>query len=188
MIELTAGDVTLVRPHLVGPNDCYWSWTYNPPAVYTYSQYDPKREWNHGISILGGADYTITSPRVTGMWGDGINIDRGPQRITITDMDISCVGRSIISNTGSRDVTVNGGTTRGAFWWTFNIEPFNTREVVNYAISDVTVGWSRGQYLYVGGPYFSCKVTNVTLTDVSLTSPSDDVYVAPCVADQVVIK
>lgn len=188
MIEMRAGGVTLNRPRLIGPNGCYWSWPYDPPEVYTYSQYDPKREWNHGISILGGSSYRIVSPSITGMWGDGINIDGTPSQISITDMRIECVGRSIISNTGSTDVTVAGGSVRGAFWWTFNVEPYVTRSVRNYTITDVDVGWSRAQYLYAGGPDFSCLVDNVTLTDVRLTSPSDDVYIAPCVAGEIIIK
>lgn len=185
VILLDQSDVILKSPRIIGPNPCYWEY-FN--TGYKYSQYDPKREWNHAISIMGGENYLIESPNIYAVWGDAINIDRGPSNITINDLKASCVGRSIISNTGSANVTVNRGEVFGAFWWTFNMESFGTRIVRNYKVNNVEIGFSRGESIFAGGPYFNCQVYDVTFSGLLYTTSYSGVNVRDCVKDQIVIK
>lgn len=183
VIELTAGNVVLTDVHIVGPNPCTWTYFGNPEL--TYAQYDPKREWQHGVSILGGSNYRIESLTVENVWGDAVNIDRGPTDITINDLTASCVGRSFVSNTGSERVTITGGNVTGAFWWAFNIEPFGPRRVVDYQVSDVTVGFSRDARVFAGGPDFNCAVERVTFTNLTVLEPDRGTSIAGCVTDAV---
>lgn len=183
VIELTAGNVTLTRPRIVGPNPC--TWTYFGDPQLTYAQYDPKREWQHGISILGGSNYRIESPTVENVWGDALNIDRGPTDITVTNLTARCVGRSFVSNTGSERVTITGGTVTGAFWWAFNIEPFGPRRVADYRVSGVTIGFSRDARVFAGGPDFNCAVERVSFASMTVLAPDRGARIAACVASNV---
>jgi hypothetical protein len=185
VILLETGNVVLRNPKITGPNPCYWTYF---DTGYKYAQYDPKREWNHAISIMGGSTYLIDNPVISNVWGDAINIDRGPSNITINNLKADCVGRSIISNTGSTNVVVNGGRSSGAFWWTFNIEPFGTRVVRDYTVKNFQVGFSRGQAIFSGGPDFNCQVYNVQFSGLTYLTPYREVSIAPCVSSQISIK
>ncbi len=185
VIQLDKGNVTLKNPRITGPNPCYWTYF---QTGYKYSQYDPKREWNHAISILGGSGYLIDNPVLYAVWGDAINIDRGPSNITINNLRASCVGRSIISNTGSTGVRVNGGEVNGAFWWTFNIEPFSSRVVRDYKVNNVRVGFSRGESIFSNGPNFNCQVYDVTFSGLIYTTSYSATNIKECVRSQITIK
>ena len=185
VILLEKSNIQLKNPRITGPNPCYWTYF---QTGYKYSQYDPKREWNHAISIMGGENYLIDNPVLYAVWGDAINIDRGPKNITINNLNATCVGRSIISNTGSTGVRVNGGNVSGAFWWTFNIEPFGSRVVRNYTVSNVYVGFSRGQAIFSGGPDFNCQVYDVTFNGLIYTTSYSEASIQSCVQDEIVIK
>lgn len=179
VILLNKSNVTLTNLKIVGSNPCYWTFT----GGYPYAQYDTKREWNHAISIMGGSGYLIDNPNITSVWGDAINIDRNSQNITINNLKANCVGRSIVSNTGSTNTTINSGESFGAFWWTFNIEPFGDRVVRNYKVNNFKAGWSRGQAVFSGGPDFNCQVFDVVFTNLTLTAPksgSNDFSIASC--------
>lgn len=186
VISLETGNVTINNLRIQGDNPCYWTYF---DTGYRYSQYDTKREWHHAIRIVSGSNYNINNPVIKDVWGDGIDIlGSGPvSNVTIRNADISCVGRSIISNTGSTNVRVLGGKSTGAFWWTFNIEPFGSREVKDYHIENWTVGFSRLSWLFSGGPDFNCKVTNVTVQNITLLVDRG-IDVRSCVANQIVVK
>lgn len=186
VIQLIHGNVTLNSPRIVGPNPCYWIFVDQlGRGEFPYSQYDATKEGHHGITIEGGSNYTIQSPDIEAVWGDAINIDRQPSNIVINNLNVRCVGRSVISNTGSTNVQVNGGSSYGAFWWTFNIEPYNTRFVKNYHVRDFRVGWSRYHYIFAGGPYFSCLVEDVSFNNITFTSYWQGVSIRECVRDQI---
>lgn len=185
VILLENSNIQLKNPRITGPNPCYWEY-FN--TGYKYSQYDPKREWNHAISIMGGENYLIDNPVLYAVWGDAINIDRGPTNITINNLNASCVGRSIISNTGSTGVRVNGGNVYGAFWWTFNIEPFSSRVVRDYVVRDVEVGFSRGQVVFAGGPYFNCQIYDVQFIGLIYSTSYSNTSIQDCVKDQIIFK
>lgn len=182
VILLDKGNVTLKSPRIVGPNPCYWTYF---DTGYKYSQYDPKREWNHAISIMGGSTYLIDNPNITSVWGDAINIDRNSQNITINNLKANCVGRSIVSNTGSTNTTINGGEAYGAFYWTFNIEPFGDRVVRNYKVNNFKVGFSRGQVIFSDGPDFNCQVYDVDFTNLTYTTAYQEKAINSCVASQI---
>lgn len=182
VIQLEQGGNTLRAVRIVGPNPCYWTYF---DTGYRYSQYDPTREWNHGISILGGSGYLIDDPSITAVWGDAIYLGRGPRNVTITNLQASCVGRSIVSNTGSENVRIDGGAAHGAFWWTFNIQPFGTNVVRNYRVNNFRVGWSRMHYIFSGQPDFNCQVYDVAFTNISFTSEWRGVSIDDCVRSQI---
>lgn len=192
IILLDKGNNTLVNVRIQGSNPCHWdvpSWWSNTAALgEKYAQYDPAREFAHGIDIQAGSNYTVTSPSIRDVWGDGINIDgRTTTDIEITNMFVRCVGRSVVSNTGSRNVTITGGEGSGAFYWIFNIEPYNINVVENYKVSGVKVGFSRLVWLFSGGPYFNCnRVINVDMRNNTLlpqaTRPPS---INQCVASQI---
>jgi hypothetical protein len=182
VIEVAADNVTLVSPRIDGPNPCYWDYFGTGDR---YSQYDPKREDNNGISVVSGDGTRVTSPRITNTWGDAIYIGGShPTDVTITDLYARCLGRSAVSNTGSTGVTIDGADVGGSFWWSFNVEPFNTRFVHDYTVSDATIGFSRDASIFAGGPYFSCDVERVRFDRYRFTSQRTTINLAPCVADQ----
>ena len=186
VISLETSNVTLNNPRIQGDNPCYWTYF---DTGYKYSQYDTKREWHHAIRIVSGTNYNINNPVIKDVWGDGIDIlgSGSVSNVTIRNADISCVGRSIISNTGSTNVRVLGGKSTGAFWWTFNVEPFGSREVKDYYIENWTVGFSRLAWVFSGGPDFNCKVSNVDIINTTLTVDRG-IDIRSCVANQFTIK
>lgn len=187
ILVLKNSNITLENPNIVGPNPCYWKYF---DTQYTYSQYDPKLESNHAISITGGSGYVINNPKIRAVWGDAIYLASNSKNITINNLDAACLGRSVISNVGSENVTVNGGKSYGAFWWTFNMEPWGDYVVRNYKVNNFQVGWSRYHAVFAGGPNFNCQVFDADFTNLVLTDPktgaNGDFSVAAC-AD-VVIK
>ena len=78
---------------------------------------------------------------------------------------------------------MNGGKSYGAFWWTFNMEPWGSLFVRNYKINNFTAGWSRGQVVFSGGPDFNCQVFDVDFTNLVVTDPrggTNDFSIAAC--------
>jgi hypothetical protein len=186
VLLLKNSNITVENPYIVGPNPCYWKYF---DTNYTYSQYNPQLENNHAISISGGSGYVITNPKIRNVWGDAIYLAGNSKNITINNLDAACLGRSVISNVGSENVTVNGGKSYGAFWWTFNMEPWGDYVVRNYKVNNFQVGWSRYHAVFAGGPNFNCQVFDVDFTNLVVTDPrggTNDFSIAAC-AD-VVIK
>jgi hypothetical protein len=187
VIRLTADRVTITSPRIVGPNPCYWTYF---DTGYRYSQYVPTREEQHGIAILGGAGHTITDATISNVWGDAIYIGGGhPTDVRIDGLTATCLGRSGVSNTGSSRVTITDANVSGAFWWGFNIEPFNNRYVHDYTVTRATIGFTRDAPIFAGGPYFSCDVQRVAFTGVTYTAAIRSTpSIAACVAEHVTIK
>jgi len=180
VIEVSADGVTLNSPRIDGPNPCHWNFFGSGDL---YSRYDPGREDNNGISVTRGNGTRILSPRITNTWGDAIYIGGGhPTNVTITNLYARCLGRSAVSNTGSTGVTIDGADVGGAFWWSFNIEPFNTRFVHDYTVRSATIGFSRDAAIFAGGPHFSCDVQRVRFDRYRFTTQRTTISVAPCVA------
>lgn len=165
ILVLKNSNITLENPYIIGPNPCYWTYF---DTGFMYSQYNPQLENNHAISIEGGSGYTITNPRIRAVWGDGIYLAGNSKNITVSNLDVACVGRSIVSNVGSENVTINGGRSYGAFWWTFNIEPWGSLVVRNYKVNNFTAGWSRYHVVFSGGPDFNCQVYGVEFIDLTI--------------------
>lgn len=182
VISLTNSNITINNATIQGPNPCFWQ--YNG---WTYAQYDPQREWNHAISITKGSNYQINRVNIRDVWGDGIYIAGGVAHVTVNNFDISCTGRTAVSNVGSDQVTLENGSTSGAFWWSFNIEPTGNSTVSNYLVRNVSIGFSRAENIFVGGPYFSCRVQNVRFQNIVLGGLKE-VSVAACVKDQVTVN
>ena len=187
VIRVTADRVTITAPRIVGPNPCYWTYF---DTGYRYPRYDPTREEQHGIAILGGTGHRVTDATILNTWGDAIYIGGGhPTDVRIVGLTATCLGRSGVSNTGSSNVTILDANVSGAFWWGFNIEPFNDRYVHDYTVTRATIGFARDAPIFAGGPYFSCDVrraafTGVTYTAAIRSTPS----IAGCVTDHITVK
>lgn len=196
-IDISNNDVTITNLRVRGSNPCYWTNTiaYNPNSIgETYSQWSAEKdssgvryEEHAALYIRGGAEnITVNGLEAYDVWGDGVTIFGGKD-INISNLHAKCVGRSALSNVEGENVTVDGGSVSGAFWWGVNIEPFGSKVVRNMAVKNFTFGYSRVEWLFVSGPNFNCEVYNVDIYDVTLlptsTRPSK---VNGCVASEVV--
>ncbi len=189
-IMMEQSGVTIRNARITGTNPCYWTntLTYNPASVgQKYSQWAAASEEQAAFYVKNKAgNIVIENAVVRDVWGDGVTLLDAGSNITITNMDARCLGRSGISNVSSDRVTVTGGKVSGAFWWALNVEPFSARVVSNYRVSGMEIGYSRDSWLFVGGPYFNCSVTNVDVRGNTLLSTSTrPARVASCVSGQV---
>ena len=189
-IMMEQSGVTIRNARITGTNPCWWTNTlpYNPASIgQTYSQWAAASEEQAAFYVKNKAgNIVIENAVVRDVWGDGVTLLDAGSNITITNLDARCLGRSGISNVSSDRVTVTGGKVSGAFWWALNIEPFSTRAVSNYRVSGMEIGFTRNYWLFVGGPYFNCNVTNVDATgNILLPTSSRPPQIAACVATQV---
>ena len=154
--------------------------------------YSSSIEAQHGLEISGGINITINSGNIKNMPGDGIYISKKASNINIDNVSIQCTGRSSISNTDSSKVTVNNGSFSSAGLWIFNIEPVNANDqvqsVTDYLIDHPVIGYSVSSWLFTGGPYYSCLVTNLIINKPIFSIVPVSPSIAPCVASQVVIN
>lgn len=166
------------------------------PAHYVHIDvgYSPKYESQHGIAFYGSDNITVNGGYIYGMSGDGIYFQDAPNgvtndHITINNVSTECTGRNSISNTGSSNVTINGGTFKQSGYWIMNIEPFITHSVKNYLIDQPTIGFSNFAWLFSSGPDFSCKVTNVVINKPTFSGASTKpIVINPCVAGQITVE
>lgn len=114
--------------------------------------YDATKEAQHGIEIDGGANITLNGGNIAQMPGDGIYIDGQTNVANISNMDISCVARTSITNLGSNNVTVTGGAYGPSTWWNFNVE-LQGGTVTHYHINNPTLRYSTRQWLYAACPF-----------------------------------
>lgn len=189
-IMMEQSGVTIRNARITGTNPCYWtnSLPYNPASVgQMYSQYDSAAEEQAAFYVQNKAgNILIENAVVRNTWGDGVTLLDAGSNIQIKNLDAKCLGRSGISNVGSDRVTVTGGKISGAFWWALNVEPFSTRAVSNYRVSGMEIGFTRNYWLFVGGPYFNCQVTNVNATGNTLLATSTrPPSIASCAVSQV---
>lgn len=175
-IDVSQPNVTINHLRVQSTNVCYWTNTlpYNPASVgEMYAQYNPRREEQAALYTRDGADnFTINGLEANDVWGDGITFFGG-NHISARNVNVRCAGRSGISNVKSTNVEVVGGNISGAFWWGLNIEPFGDNTVSNYRVHGITLGYTRYQWLFAGGPNFNCKVYNVDATGNTLLPTSN---------------
>lgn len=178
-IEISAPNITINNMRVTASNPCFWvnSFPYTPPNPAAigemYSQYDPKRENQHGLAVRSGADnLKVNGLTVSDVWGDGVYVGGG-NNIVLNNVNVRCAGRSGISNVNSSNVTVDGGSISGVFWWGLNIEPSGTSQSVSdYRVKNMRFGFSRDAWLFSGGPHFNCKVFRVDVTGNVLLPPA----------------
>lgn len=195
---LNSTNITINNLQIEGPNIKVCDFLYIPPPptgpmdltdqtpYWILEGYDRNYESQHGVEIYGGSGITINGGNVYGMSGDGIYIAGQAQNISIKNVSTLCTGRSSISNVGSSNVTVTGGSFKRSGYWIFNVEPDVTSSVSNYLIDRPTVGHSNFRWFFSSGPYYSCLVTNVIvykpiLQDVNPNPP----LTAECAQNQV---
>lgn len=189
-IMMEQSGVTIRNARITGTNPCYWTnnIAYNPASIgEKYSQWAATSEEQAAFYVKNKAgNIVIENAVVRDVWGDGVTLLDAGSNIAITNMDARCLGRSGVSNVSSDRVTVTGGKISGAFWWALNIEPFSTRAVSNYRVSGVEIGYTRNYWLFAGGPYFNCQVTNVDATgNILLPTSSRPPQIASCVSSEV---
>ena len=189
VIELTHGDITILDPVIEGPNTGRYEF-----RGETYAQegtgiggVDPNMEESGGFYFSGGSNYYIRNPRISSVWGDGITIIGGASNIVIDNPAIWYVGRSLVSNLDSTNVTINDGEGGGAFWWGFNMEPVGSRVVQTYRVNGFDLYWNRYDQVFADGPYFNCQVYDVII-DVDWRSDWQGVRIDPCVAGEVTVR
>lgn len=195
---LNSTGITINNLQVEGPNINVCDFLYTPPPptgptdltnqtpYWVAEGYDPKYEAQHGIEIYGGSGITINGGNIYGMSGDGIYIAGQTQNVTIKNVSTLCTGRSSISNVGSSNVTVTGGSFKRSGYWIFNVEPDNSASVANYLIDGPIVGHSNFRWFFSSGPYYSCLVTNVTVNKPVLQNANPNApLTAACAKDQV---
>ena len=171
LIKLTgASNVTIRGLHLTAAAPCTVDHSLDTFGLTALRvEYDPLHETQHGISIDGGATrVTLDAVTVSNVQGDGIYLATSASDVTITNTNVACTGRGSVTNVGASNVAVTGGSFSGAGMWTFNIEPDLQAAVDNYRIDRVRVGYSVNWWLFSSGPYYSCKVTGVRVTNVTI--------------------
>jgi hypothetical protein len=107
--------ITIANFKLVGNNPS--------PGVFHSGQ-----EGAHGILVDGGSNIAISGLTVSGVWGDCIKIATWASGVTFRDSTCLSVGRSGVSVTAARNVTIQ----RVAFvkngYCVFNVEPNNSSD------------------------------------------------------------
>jgi hypothetical protein len=156
-------NVKVIRPVIEGP--------------FKSCNYNSALEAQHGIEINSSELVRIESPKVINMAGDGIYFDASyktqTRDITVTDPYVSCVGRNAVSNCGSENVRIDGGTYKKAGLWIFNVEPFGNRVVNHYWVDRPTVGQSDEVWFLATGPDFNCEVHNVVINKPTFLPDAD---------------
>ena len=150
--------------------------------------YDPTVEHQHGISVIGANDVTISGVTVAHVWGDGLYVDGGTRNLTATRMDIQQAGRSSVSNVWSYQTSITDTYAYGAGLWLLNLEPSTaSQEVVGYRVSGMStkLGGSRSWWLFADGPDYQCRVEAVIQRPTGL-SPSARTRIDPCTEDLVI--
>ena len=189
ILELRNGGVTVLDPVIEGPNTGRYEFRGH---VYAHEGtgiggVDPNMEENGGLYFTGGSDYYIRNPRISSVWGDGITIGGQASNITIDNPSIWYVGRSLVSNLNSTNVTINGGDGGGAFWWGFNMETIGSRYVQTFRVNGFGLDWNRYDQIFADGPYFNCQVYDVVIS-VNWLSEWQGVRIDPCVgAGEIVV-
>jgi len=199
-------NITIDNLQIKGPNIQVCDWTWIPPKPTSpldltsqtprviQAGYSPSYEAQHGLEIRGGKNIVVNSGRIFGMSGDGIYLDKAvnqtyPEYVSFNNLTVECTGRSSISNVGSLNTTISGGTYKKSGLWIFNIEPYNGNKVYDYNVSNVTVGFSNWQWLMASGPYFSCDIGRITFSGLTFVNA----YTGPpkytaCSAKAITIK
>lgn len=181
-IKASAPDITINNMRVTGSNPCYWTF-FNGQR---YSQWIAARENQHALGVYPGAERLVVNGlEARDIWGDGLYLGGG-NGINVANLSVRCAGRSGISNVNGANVTVTGGDISGVFWWIFNIEPTGPNVVSGYRVSGISVGFSLREWLFSGGPYFNCSVSNVDMRGNLITSSAyNQVSIKPCVSGQI---
>lgn len=181
IIELAHGNITILDPVIEGPNTGRYSRALGS-TTYLYAHegtgiggIDPNMEESGGLYFTGGSGYVIRNPRITSVWGDGITLNEPTENVVITNPDIRFVGRSIVSNVGSRNVRIEGGYGTGAYWWGVNIETIGDRLVENFEVTGLELWYTRYESLFAGGFYSNCEIYDVDV-QLHLPAPKYDEY------------
>lgn len=196
LVLKNSSNIVINNLQIVGPNVevCEFWWT--PPAPYQDQGrfinvgYNPKYESQHGLEIRGGSSISINGGRIFGVSGDGIYLDGQPNNVSITRISTECTGRSSVSNVGSSNVRISDSSFHRAGLWIINVEPYNSRFVHDYTISNTKVGYSNLTWLFASGPYFSCDIRNVRIqailsnTGFDLAPSTFQPKINTCVASQ----
>ena len=206
IVKLSEGNITLNNPVIEGPNTGRYSRTING-ITYLFAHegtgiggVDPNMEENPGIEFNGGSNYEINNPWIESVWGDGFTVNGQASNIVINNPQVHYVGRSIISNLDSNNVTINGGYGTGAFWWGINMETIGSRSVNGFDVNNLEIYYTRFQPIFADGTYFNCMVYNANI-DVDLTAEYYDpsysgfqsmrdqaVKIDPCAAPQITVQ
>ena len=188
IIELRYGNVTILDPVIEGPNTGRYT-----VGGHTYAHegtgiggVDPNMEENGGLYFTRGSDYYIRNPRISSVWGDGITIGGGASNIQIDNPVIWYVGRSLVSNLNSTNVTINGGNGGGAFWWGFNMEAIGSGVVRTFRVNNFGLDWNRYHQIFADGRYFNCQVYDVQI-NVQWLTDWRGTQIDPCVAGEIQI-
>ena len=148
--------ITLANFKLVGNNPT--------PGVF-----HPGSEGAHGILVDGGSNFTFSGMTVSGVWGDCIKIATWANGVTFRDSTCQSVGRSGVSVTAARNVTIQ----RVAFvkngYCVFNIEPnYSSDGASNINFLSNTAGtWTNS--FFSGDGAAGSQVSGVTISGNTVT-------------------
>lgn len=137
------------------------------PGVYLLGQ----PEFASGITILGGGDIEVDSVAISGVFGDGLNVNGGANGVWFHDSHVISNGRNGVSVIDASSVVVERTRFDRAGYSTFDIEPWDAGTVSrsitirNTASGTWTNSWLSGNGnpgTYVDGITFTDNTTDGT--------------------------
>lgn len=174
MLRFTgSSNVTLNNPQIHGPNTRR-SYTSSKPLC----GYFTPLENQHLLAIRGVNNFTTNGGKLWEGNGDGVYIDGASNGVTLNNLTVDCVGRTAVTNLGSTNTRINGGTFTDTIWWIFNIE-LQGEVVNNYYIDHPVVGYSRLVFLLASCPYGG-TYSNVTINKPTFMADARQDYTARC--------
>lgn len=154
-VTVAADEVTIENLSVIGNES-------HDPKFGLLPIYDPLRESQHGIAVIGADNVTLSDVTIAHVHGDGLYIDGGSVDTRATGLDIQQAGRTLITSVFSTRTRIDDVYAFGAGLWVVNLEASGkSQKVVDFQATNLRTFLTGGRHpswLWVDGPDFNCQV------------------------------
>ena len=154
-VEITGADVTLSSIVIVGDAELGrkpdGTWVGGQP----YMIYNPAKEGQHGIALVGAVRTTLRAVHISFVWGDGIYMRNDVRDLDAEGIIVDTAGRAGIAATDAERVRIDNVFIDRSGIWLINLEPHGAgRTVRDFTVSRLSAErGSRSVYwLNAAGP------------------------------------
>ncbi|MGO9179912.1 MAG: right-handed parallel beta-helix repeat-containing protein [Candidatus Limnocylindrales bacterium] len=174
----TGADITIRDFSLVGASPT--------PGVYT-----PNEEQAYGVYAYGATDLEIDDVTISGVYGDGVDVDDWSNGVWFHDSHVVSCGRMGFAILAGQNVLVQRDAFDTVGYGLFDIEPWETSGGANHVQfldnTAGTIGMPRGQGFFFGANGASgSSISDVTVSSNTISGYSLDTYVTVATRQNIV--